>query len=235
MEIIDAFWEKRNLGVDAMEFNVGIDDDASVVKDIISNEKQYNVVKIPSQNIEVTRAVQQAGYRFAEVMTHLAIRPGELRLNSIQQRIVDNIETSEMNDDDIAQLQEEIRKNIFDTDRVYCDPQFTKQQAANRYLGWINDEQNRGGRLLKHVYKGENVGFEGISNDKSVYLGGMYTNAKHGGFGIIIPVTVYRIGKDNGEKKIIGVVSSSNLSVLRMYYQVGYNTDRLIYIFVKHN
>lgn len=235
MKVIDAFWEKRNLGVDAVEFEVDEADDVSVVGEILANEKQYNVVKIPSYNFKVTQAVQQAGYRFAEVMNYFVIGPGELKLNRIQQRIVDSIEITEMTNNDIDELHREILSNLFDTDRIYCDPHFTKEQAANRYWGWITDEQNRGGKILKYVYKGENIGFAGISKNNTCYLSGMYTKAKRGGFGIIIPVMIYRLGQGNGNKKMFGVVSSTNIAVIRMYTQVGFTVDHMENIMIKNN
>lgn len=234
MKIIDAIWEKRNLGVETVEFEVDANDDSLIIKEILENEKQYNVVKIPSHNFAVTQAVQQIGYRFAESMIYFVIKPGELKLNSIQKRIIDSIEITTMNEYDIAELHDEIEKNIFDTDRIYCDPHFTKVQAANRYWGWINDEQNRGGRLLKHVHNGENVGFAGVTSHNSIYLEGMYSKAKRGGFGIVIPYLVYQVGIENGESKMYGVVSSTNTAVMRMYTQIGFNLDRVINIMVKN-
>lgn len=235
MKVIDAYWEKRNLGVDAVEFEVDETDTASVVEEILANEKQYNVVKIPSRNTEVTQAVQQYGYRFAEVMNYFAISPGELKLNRIQQRIVDSIEILEMNNTDIDELHKEINNNLFDTDRIYCDPLFTKEQAANRYWGWISDEQSRGGKLLKYVYKQDAIGFAGVSRNKTCYLSGLYPKAKRGGFGVIIPYIIYQLVQESGKREPLGIVSSTNVSVWRLYEQLGFALEHMEYIFIKHN
>lgn len=236
MKIIDAIWEKRNLNVDTVEFEIEENDDISVIDTITGSEKQYNVVKIPSQNYKVIQAIQECGYRFVEIMAYYIIRSGALRLTSVQQRIVDSIETLPMSTEDIEELHFELNRNIFDTDRVYCDKHFTHEQAANRYWGWINDEINRGGKLFKYVYKGKNIGFSGVSrNNSTVFLSGMYSESKHGGFGLIIPVNVYRVGMNNGDIKMYGMVSSTNISVQKMYTQMGYTLDHTITIMVKNN
>ena len=50
-------------------------------------------------------------------------------------------------------MEKELRSGLFDTDRVYLDPYFTKEQASNRYVNWIKDEMSRTTELFIIKYK----------------------------------------------------------------------------------
>ena len=66
MKIIDAVWEKRNLGVETVEFVVENSDTEIVMGEILEAEKQYNVVKLPTNKPELMKLLQENGYRFVE-------------------------------------------------------------------------------------------------------------------------------------------------------------------------
>lgn len=46
------------------------------------------------------------------------------------------------------------------------DPFFSKEQARNRYINWVMGEAKRGTELLKYVYKGKNIGFFGLREQR---------------------------------------------------------------------
>ncbi|MDR1912970.1 MAG: hypothetical protein LBQ68_00600 [Clostridiales bacterium] len=236
MKIINAYWEKRNLGVDTVEFEIDSNDRANVADEIRANEKQYNVVKIPSGNVAVLLAVQKQGYKFAESMLHFSIGVGELKLNSVQQRLNDAVTLAEMDNADIEQLFAEIQNGMFDTDRIYFDPQFTHEQATQRYIGWTRDELSAGTKLFKFVYKEQSIGFIGGNAQKNMsYLGGIYPKFKKSGLGLNVATKNYQINIDYGTKIVNGAVSSNNPSVWKIYFEIGYNLTKIMNILVKHN
>lgn len=51
-------------------------------------------------------------------------------------------------------------------ERVFLDPFFSKEQARNRYINWVMGEAKRGTELLKYVYKGKNIGFFGLREQR---------------------------------------------------------------------
>ena len=65
---------------------------------------------------------------------------GELQLTPMQEKLISCSDCVTMTEDDYERLFSEVRNNMFDTGRVYLDPYFTKEQANNRYVGWIKDE-----------------------------------------------------------------------------------------------
>jgi hypothetical protein len=235
LKIIDAVWEKRNIGVDTVEFEFDSGDGSAVVDEILHSERQYNVAKVPAGNAQIMTALQKNGYSFIESMLHFFISRGDLRLNSVQKRLSEAVVLEEMDADDIECLFSEMRKNMFDTDRVYVDPAFSREQAANRYIGWTKDELSRGTILYKMVYKGASIGFIGANPGKVMsFLGGMYTDYKKSGLGINVITKNYESTLKLGAKHVEGAVSSNNPGVWKMYIDTGWQMNAVVNIFIKH-
>ena len=138
MKVIDAIWEKRNLGVDCREIKIEKDDTIEEIKrELPQNESQYTVVKVPSGKFDVMFLLQEMGYTYVESSINLTHDLKDIKLNPIQQRIMDSLSYSMMGKEDIEELFCEIKKGVFSTDRIYIDPHFNHEQATNRYINWI--------------------------------------------------------------------------------------------------
>ncbi|MCH4154354.1 MAG: hypothetical protein LKF32_06905 [Mageeibacillus sp.] len=59
MRIVDAVWEKRNLGVDTVEIALDEDDDVNVFEEINTLKQPYQVLKIPNGRIDISSAAQK--------------------------------------------------------------------------------------------------------------------------------------------------------------------------------
>ena len=127
----------------------------------------------------------------------------DICLPPIQKRLYDAIEIGVMDDNDINILYDEIRKGLFDSDRVFLDPFFSKEQARNRYINWVMDEAKRGKGLLKNIHKGKTIGFlDFVSKgmESSLFLGGIYLESRRGGIGSIVKVP--QAVRERGGKKV---------------------------------
>ena len=164
MKIVDAAWEKRNLGVSCYEINVEKEDSFSLLTDVLENYKaDYMVVKLPAGMVKHSFFLQDHGFYFIETMTlcqYNLQRP--INLSPLQQRMVSDFTYQEMKEEDLQELFEEIKKGMFHTDRVALDPFFTSEQSTNRYIGWIKDELQHQSSIYKvENKKGQSVGFFG--------------------------------------------------------------------------
>ena len=140
MKIIDAFWEKRNLGVDCKEFTVEDGDSAGDVTGILNaNQARYMVVKVPVAGAGVMFALSAAGYTFIECGIHAVHNLKTAEAAAIEKMSPYIVEYSRMDQADMEFMYENIRNGVFKTDRVSLDPHFTPEQAANRYVCWIED------------------------------------------------------------------------------------------------
>ena len=135
-------------------------------------------------------------------------------------------------------MRKQIRGGMFKTDRVILDPFFTPEQAANRYVMWMNDELERGSQLFSYKYKEQPVGFSCMKNIREgVYypvLGGVYITDKPLPIGSAIVYKQLEIAQSLGGKELYTFISSNNLAVVKTYSQLGYTFEDIKYVFVKH-
>lgn len=240
MEIIDAVWEERNLGVTCLELRMQTRDSISDIRDIYSNitEKQYMVVRIPSERFDLVQLFQQKGYQYAETAVTLE---HHLKRASIPDRILRVYEKctwERMNGEDLCQLSEEIYKNIFKTDRVYTDAAFTPYQAAQRYDFWIKDLVSRGEVPYKVMYAGETIGFFLYQEIEKGIFDGLLAASYHAfegsGMGCCIQYAGIQSAAGRGGHKYLGHVSAGNPAALKSVLSIGFQIKSVEYIFIKH-
>lgn len=166
MNIVDAFWEERNLGVTCYELEMELADKVEAVAAKLDSltERQYMVAKIPSPRFDLTQLFQSRGYTFIETAINLEIsykklgyKPPNIPIRL--QKICDKCSWGIMDETDLVKLSLEINKNMFSTDRIYNDPKFSKKQAAKRYDLWIKDIIKQGNIPYKVILNNETIGF----------------------------------------------------------------------------
>ena len=161
MKIVEAFWEKRNLGVDCVEITIEKHDILSQLEEICNqlNTIDYVVVKVPVARIDINEYLTKQGFIFVEGSVNFQLNVKDAILSPLQQRLNAAITYSEMEENDLAQLYAEIEHGLFKTDRILLDSYFAEKQSATRYVNWIKDELARTTQAYKIVYKGDAIGF----------------------------------------------------------------------------
>lgn len=240
MKVVDAVWEKRNLGVTCSEIRMEYTDSMESVKECYDSldEKQYMVVKVPSARYDMLQFFQEKGYHFCEAAVTLEHDLKSIDIPRRLEKICENCSWEKMTDDDISLLHQEISQNIFKTDRVYTDPHFTRQQAAQRYDYWIQDLIQSGNIPYKVLFRGETVGFF-LNKEikKAVYdglLAATYHDYEGTGMGYCIQYAGIKSAMQQGASKYIGHVSANNPSVLKVLLSIGFRIKEVEYIFIKH-
>lgn len=230
MKIIDAFWEQRNLGVTCYEISIGAKETVDEIKKAYHNieERQYMVVKIPSENYNAVSFFQEKDYVFIETaftmihhLRHFPLRP---RLQVMCERC----SWEAMTEQDIEEMHHEIEKGIFKTDRVYCDPFFSTSQAKRRYHLWLQDQLNDGAIPYKVLYQGETVGFFCGS------LAGAYSKFEGDGSGLFVQYSILASQIRAGARKCEAHISGNNPAVLRIDQELGYTVKKMEYVLIKH-
>ena len=239
LKIVDAFWEKRNLGVCCHEIEIELGDEADFLKkELPLNEAAYTVVKVPSNKFDVMFLLQELGYTYIESSINLVHDLKEIRLNPLQQRIMDSVSYSTMTDKDIDHVFREIRKGIFTTDRIYIDPYFSHEQAANRYVNWIGDELERGCKIFKLTYKNDSVGFftfKDIGNGVCYpFLAGMYEKYLNSGLGICTIEKPLKHAIKMNYKKYSTFISSNNTSTFSAHVALNFSFRKIYHVYIKH-
>ena len=232
MKIVNAVWEKRNLGVSCNEITIEIADTINNLNEsIITLESEYTVIKVPSDMYEISTNLQEKGYIFVETVINCFNSAKLPELNSIQKRIVDSISYSEMNDNDLKGLWREVENNMFETDRISMDSHFEAEQASKRYIGWIKDELMSGSKIYKLIFKENIVGFfilkENENNIFTAVLGGIYKDYKAFGFGFCMNYfEIVECIEQNG-KKVLNTFSTNNRGATSMHFLMNYSINNI--------
>ena len=238
MKIIDAIWEKENLGVTSKEVLVDLNDSVDVVKNGLATlNDQYIVVKVPASQFGITTLVQDMGYKFVEEMIEVEHDLHEVKRNRILQRLYDSLDYKEMDASDIETLYSEVDKGMFSSDRISNDSHFSAELSARRYKNWIKSMLNSGAIPYVMSYKGEPAGFIILTTkDKIVYhsvLGGGYEKFRKTGLGMV--QKEQEIVKSLGGKFVSTNVSSNNVNQCKALLANGYTVRKINHVFVKHN
>ena len=237
MKIVDAVWEKRNLGVDTVEITLELNDNIDEIKRKLNEvDAKYIVLKIPSYRPDLLQIAYEEKFRYMEDMVYVVNYLQEINRNPVMQRLYDAVTVDIMSTEDMEQLYQEIENGIFDSDRIYLDTYFNHQIAKTRYLNWVKDEYTRGTEFLKYVYKNESIGFFALREVEprhyTSFLGGIYSKYRVGGIGTIVKVP--EEVKLRGGKKVSTSVSTNNAIQLKSLAMNGYIPESISHTFVKH-
>jgi hypothetical protein len=239
LKIVDAFWEKRNLGVDCVEVVIEAADMAAEVKSGVARlVTQYLVVKVPAGGADIMFCLSELGFAFIEASIHITRKVAYLELSGIQKRVADSVSYALMQESDLLVLWDELRKGMHDTDRICLDPYFTKEQSANRYIGWIQDEVARGADVFKLIYKSQSIGYFTMKSlGGGVYypfLAGMYASHRNSGLGFNIAYKPLCEIATRGGLSVSTRISANNGNVVRLYASLGFRFDEFTYVYIKH-
>lgn len=239
MKVVDAVWEKRNLGVNTQEITILASDSIEEVEKTLKTlSAEYQVVKIPTGNTKVMWKLEDMGFRYIETIVHVENSLKNLELKGIPKRINDELTYELMNQKDRNQMFEEIRKGMFKTDRVALDSNFSLQQANNRYIGWISDEIEKGTEVFKYIYHNQTIGFFTFKEiARGVYypfLAGIYKQYQNSPVGMIYLYKPLEEAKKRDAKFVSTYISMNNSNAVRLHVQFGFEFKNIINVYVKH-
>jgi hypothetical protein len=240
MEIISAFWEKVNLGIECKEIILEKNDSEEQLKLVLDQFQtiDYVVVKVPIGNLGLNKVLSDYGFTFIECSLNVTIDPKDAVLLKPQQRLNSKVTYSRMDNTDLEFLFNEIKNGLFSTDRIILDKYFTPELAAKRYINWITEELNKSTEIFKIIYNGITVGFFTFKQlGNGVYypfLAGIYKSHSNAGLGFVtLRKPIEEVMARNG-KSISTYISTNNQPVVRAHIQQGFNINEIQYIFVKH-
>jgi hypothetical protein len=238
MKIINAQWEKRNLGLDTYEIEFEKSDILSdVEQEFQALSAPYMVVKVPSERNDISEFVQRVGFFYIEDLIHVEHDLHETKRSLLHQRLYDATSYREMTEKDVVVLRDEIIRGMFDSDRISKDVRFGKKISAKRYLNWLDDLLEQGAKPYVILYKEDAAGFIVLQTKDGVkyssVLGGGYEKYRNSGLGLV--QKEQEIVKKLGGKKVTTSVSSNNPSQVRALMLNGYIPVGIDHVFIKHN
>lgn len=243
MKVINAYWEKKNLGLDAVELTVEGGDlfDLKYIEDCMGN-CDYLVVKVPMNMSEFNIGLSNLGFSLIETQFAISKKYADFDFSDRLTRAfyphadMRIIETSE----ELESTLDRFTPNMFSTDRIYLDPYFPREASMIRYKNWIRTEfEGKTARVEHILYDGKVVGFVCSRECNGVIhglLGGIFEDCKFAGLGVLTISSIFLSAHKNGKpfKMHKTSISSNNVPVWRIYNHLGYTVDNMTYVFVKH-
>jgi GNAT superfamily N-acetyltransferase len=236
MIFTDAFWDTRNLGVRTAELK--FDANETVPVDEIGRAiegYEYIVAKVPQQSPLTLKLMQDAGFTFSECQINF--RHDLQDLPELQVLPTGSIMTHRLTRNKDVIL-EQVGNGLFNSDRVFLDPAFSQETAAQRYVHWIEDELERGNPLFDVLVDDELVGFFAYKEPEEhvsyPYLIGLFPEARGRGLGKALVIESLIASKEHGCTASSTHVSSNNPPIIRCQESVGSRIAAMDYVFVKH-
>lgn len=240
MKVIDAYWEKRNLGVKTIEIEYEKSDVFSnfVLSLDSMNDAKYIVVKVPTGEFELNKELNKRGYYFIESTIEISMAIKEYSLPKKFEKLNSQISYHLVNGTKIDFLCDEIKKGVFSTDRIALDNKFGKEVSNMRYSNWIYDEFQNKSSIYEIRFGKKDIGFFGLKENSNltfeIFLGGIYPEMQNFGLGFsIITKSIEEIIQRKG-KQLITHISSNNMQIIRLYTQLGFSPIEIKNVFIKH-
>lgn len=238
MKITDAYWEKRNIGVETAEIAIDREDDVAACRKRLKEvTAPYQVVKMPAGMIPMQKMMQEEGFVFMETLVRLRHDLKSCVLTPLQKRLAKDVTYVRMDACGLDVMYAQIDQGMFTTDRITLDGQFDGEQARARYKGWIGDELQRKGEAYQFICRDEAIGFcvHRVEEEASYgILGGIYPKYRSAGLGFLSLFLSIQIEQKRRARCLIADVSTNNMASLRSEIAMGFQIIDLKYVFIKH-
>lgn len=247
MKLIDAFWEKRNLGVDTLEIEIEDSDrniSISKIKDNIlqcldKNKYQYYVLKFDTSNSDLYKISSELGFHFAEVQFDFAIYKNKFSKEDYSKIIRFNqLKVNEYCDaEHFDFIISKINEGIFSTDRIALDPCFGVNIANKRYSNWVKDlKGNKDYSIYIANYNEIPIGFSiNKYKDKECFglLGGLFKEHQTSGLGVFLHyVDLIKVFENYNVMRTS--LSSNNTKVIKLWQYFSAEMLKMKYVYIKH-
>lgn len=242
MKIVNAFWEKRNLGVDVVEIILTSNnlENFDTFEQKLKNEftDKYVVIKMPVGNLKVLHKLQDLGFYFMESLFTLEKNIENYSLPEKFQNLNNVAEPVIIPPEEYNSVIEKITHGMYSTDRIYLDPRLDDKMSRTRYVNWINDLREQKNTIMyETVLKStkEPVGY-GIciydEEQKEMHslLTGIYPPSQGKGLGGLVIHSPVLIALDKKCKTVKTAISSNNIKVFKKHMPFSFDLTSQQYV-----
>ncbi|GAB7140531.1 hypothetical protein RsTz2092_04800 [Deferribacterales bacterium RsTz2092] len=242
MNIVNAIWEERNLGLKTLEITINTSDMANskLVNDLrlaIEDAKaQYVIVRLPAGSPRTIHELQDADFYYMETQLeyHKMLTGYQTPVNYTKLASTANIKTYHKDKASWQLVISKIEDGMFMADRVYLDPKIDYKLATKRYRNWIMDLFEQEDTTLYTVdVNGSEVGFGVLQlagAKATCSLHGVYKPYQGRGYGALLLDTPLKIAVNDGATEWQSRVSSNNVIMTRLYDAFDFQVKSLTYV-----
>jgi RimJ/RimL family protein N-acetyltransferase len=238
MRVVEATWEKRNLGLVVAE--VTLDGDLTSLPaelDDVRARHDYVLVRVPARRVGVLHRLEDLGFRFIEAQFELLadlVRPkpcaDAIAAITARTRFEPVSDAA-----DLESLLGKLDEATFANDRVALDPLLGPKLSLQRCRNWIRDEFPKEGNVLaKLIYGDREAGFFLLRQAEPAHyfstLAGVFTPYRNSGIGLAAIRLPLVWAQQHGAKRVTTRNSSNNLESFRAHLAAGYEVQGISYL-----
>ncbi len=227
IKIIDAVWEKKNLGTSVWEVTVNKYAKNSELDSIFTLNGGLVYVKVHHSNFNVIKKLSSEHFTYIENQFTIQKKLQNIfipelftkTLRFLETEVITSIKESEV-------IFNEIDKDLFTSDRIAIDENFGIKASNFRYKNWILDMINSGGHECTLVKKkGGTIPVAFFINKyqgkiANVMLGGIFNDFKGIGYGHSFIYFAIQNAIKNNCKVLKTNISSNNLPIFNIYSSI---------------
>jgi hypothetical protein len=243
MKVVDATWDTVTFGMPATEFLI---EDGDSWFDFVEAERSLTsrgtpahiVVRAPVNSPDFLYGLPAMGYTFIECAFNLSLKRDNFKSPKYLERFDRDVEVREFaQSDSVERVLAEIRRGVFDTDRVSLERGFSPDTARLRYVRWVQTVMERGTRPREIWFRGIPIGFFIVESLDGTYargmLTGLYQRSETSGLGLVLMKKLKQFVWDAGHSVYLAQVASNNLKALRANLVFGTEIEGLGYNYVR--
>jgi hypothetical protein len=222
MEIIDAWWEKRNLGFRVCEIIFDQNDliDFTEIADL-EQTYEYLVAKIPVESVHLVHELENNGFRYLENQQLIYFTSEQfLNLNKNWERRFQNIVFEEISEKkDLKIICDKIMEGLYKKGRISADPDIEKGISDLRIVNWLKDLYNKDTAAIYGLSNdGTIIGYFALDKLNNFHLNvvqaAIFTEYQNKGYSFLLPYSVLKIAYSKKFKGVFASISTGNMKTL---------------------
>ena len=237
MRVVNAIWEKENIGVDCTEILITHEDTIENLSALKEINTDYIVIKLDIANSKLIQPVQALGFKVIEVQ-HVGFHDNNIpKLPSITSRLATQFTYEIASDEDTELIIQKISDGMFTADRIATDNRFSIAISANRYSRWASHLFKNNAKPYMIKYKNRNIGFFIHQNDGAFnkgLLGGLFEGQNIPSAGIFLNYLQIVKTFDENKKGVWMSFSSNNHSLYSINSLLQCSFENSYYVFTNN-
>lgn len=238
MKIVEAWWEIPSLGLRTIEITLAKGDPPPPASSTAGF--QHLIVKVPTTELATIHALEAEGFRLVECQFTVSRSTKGRLCDDVTERFAKQIAPSSSDTQEAEKvIFPAIRAGLFDSDRIYLDPNWGPRFSSKRYENWVTQmlaEPDRARiHLLRLARSGTPVGFTSIriesEHEAQFVLAGIFGEYQNRGFGAAMVYWSLELAKGYGKSIARTSISASNLRIFGLYSHFDFNFDECHAVF----
>lgn len=225
MQLLEATWDTRNLGMTTQELIIEPSDQVADIRVHLERMiAEYQVVRVVEPVASVTNLLAEEMFIYSEQLSFWECTLGNIPASTLISRLP-KVETHPANPESLDFVFQQINSGLFRTDRISKDPDFGVSVAGKRYVNWLRDEIDKGAIVYVTEFRQKRTGFfclRLVDGNPKVALSGVFPETQVPGMGLSLQFEIQKTAHDAGCSTLQTVVSTDNTPALRAHIAAGF-------------